>query len=232
MKITKKILISTLAISPLTTLAFIPSVVRNNKTIDYCENFYCVKQENSCYLTPEVIRIEDLNEEIVRNVPFWVILEKADCFFRGGLYFPKYGDLLRKLFPKEKEQIKDNWLSLYRFCLRKINDGVSDVSNDWIVCEGFRTTEAFNLENKDIDKIFSPHDEYGPYWRITSLYDGSKREYAEKIKEVVKTIHKELENEMKLFLEFYRKISLKINLKTDYQRQKWTRKLNYKKATN
>jgi hypothetical protein len=31
MKIAKKILISTLAISPLTTLAFIPSVVRPNK---------------------------------------------------------------------------------------------------------------------------------------------------------------------------------------------------------
>ena len=227
MKITKKILISALAISPLTTLAFIPSVVRNNKTIDYCKNFYYSKKENSCYLTPEVIKIEDLNEEIVRNVPFWVILEKADRFYRGGLYFSKYGDLFRKLFPNEKEKIKDNWLSLYRFCLRKINDGISEVSDDWIFSKGFGTTEAFNLENKGINEIFSPHNEYGAYWSITSLCDDSKREYIEKIKEVVKTIHRELENEMKLFLEFYRKISLKINLETDYQKQKRTGKLNY-----
>ena len=227
MKITKKILISTLAISPLTTLAFIPSVVRNNKTIDYCTNFYCCKQENSCYLTPKVIKIEDLNEEIVRNVPFWVILDKVDRLYRGGLYFSKYGDLFRKLFPNEKEKIKDNWLSLYKFCLEKINYGVSGVSNDWIFSKGFITTEAFNLENKGIDKIFSPRNEYGPYGSITSLRDGSKREYYKKIEEFIKTFKEQLENEMKLFLEFYRKISLKINLETDYQKQKRTGKLNY-----
>ena len=40
MKITKKILISTLAISPLTTLAFIPSVVRPNKVKTYSSTIY------------------------------------------------------------------------------------------------------------------------------------------------------------------------------------------------
>ncbi|MBQ7749419.1 hypothetical protein IJR75_02410 [bacterium] len=52
MKITKKILISSLVITPLTTLAFVPSIVRNTNLKQYSLNseedivFFSPKKEN------------------------------------------------------------------------------------------------------------------------------------------------------------------------------------------
>lgn len=67
MKITKKILISALAISPLTTLAFIPSVVRPNKVITCGTNTWKIKWDtyfdNSDYanIIKKLIKEFDIN---------------------------------------------------------------------------------------------------------------------------------------------------------------------------
>ena len=81
MKITKKILISALAISPLTTLAFIPSVVRPNKVITCGANTWEIKWDsyfdNSDYanIIKKLIKEFDINIRTFADRGYSLLIE-------------------------------------------------------------------------------------------------------------------------------------------------------------
>lgn len=81
MKITKKILISALAISPLTTLAFIPSVVRPNKVITCGANTWKIKADtyfdNSDYanIIKKLIKEFDINIRKFATTGYELVIE-------------------------------------------------------------------------------------------------------------------------------------------------------------
>lgn len=81
MKITKKILISALAISPLTTLSFIPSVVRPNKVITCGTNTWKIKADsyldNSDYanIIKKLIKEFDINIRKFATTGYELVIE-------------------------------------------------------------------------------------------------------------------------------------------------------------
>lgn len=125
MKITKKILISSLAITPLTTLAFIPSVVRPKEVETYNNTNYtlCFHREN----------IEDYIDVIKKLIEEFGICVDNDFSINLALKFKEKKDELNK-----KIKIQENSLKIaentYKLQYYKYLDGFKKV-NDFDINE-------------------------------------------------------------------------------------------------
>lgn len=123
MKITKKILISSLAITPLTTLAFVPSIVRpkevktygNNYTKDICTNdIYNSQPEDLTNIIKELFKEFDIDISLWDSKLLATKIEEKRNELNNKIIISK--NIIKEL---EKRKIDPNYLDKNEFELRK-----------------------------------------------------------------------------------------------------------------
>lgn len=197
MKITKKILISSLVITPLTTLAFVPSIVRNTNLKQYSLNseedivFFSPKKENFIGLPKFFKYCKVLFEpKTLKAFPLWCFVERLDSF-DGVHYFNDYATHLSKVFGIKYDDIvpndeEANYVNVSQFIKKKLKE-----------------IEKQKIETKDVDFILKDYVDDVEY------YSKSKQMFYENIKAYLKNIENEIRSQLLKFEVEYKDIVLK-----------------------
>lgn len=147
MKITKKILISALAISPLTTLTFIPSVVRPNEVKTYSSTIY-----DDYYFYP---RGKEINLKDYADV-FELLIKEFDYEPQNSNW--KSYDLIKPIpkFIKHRKDTLNKKIIKFKELSADMLKYYKEINQDFI--DGFRKKDKFDineyLTNKRVKKYY------------------------------------------------------------------------------
>jgi len=201
MKITKKILISTLAISPLTTLAFIPSVVRPNKAITYDTNTWEIKWDsyfdNSDYanIIKKLIKEFDINIRTFADKGYSLLIEIENI--RNSIKF-KISDQKSEIERKKYSPIAD----------KDKKEKVKELHEFYIDCLNNKLKLLEEIENKLFTIVMK--DDYK---------ESMKKYYSsEALKTVISKIH-DVANGMKIITNSCIEKIKKKSINEDYQKK-------------
>ena len=196
MKNIKKLSLIALAISPLTSLAFIPNVVRHTNLKRCSLNneeviFFSPKKEGFIGIPKYFKYSKELFEtNTLKAFPLWSFIERLDSF-DGEHYFSDYAKNICKVLDVKYEDVipnseEANYLNVSNFINKKLKE-----------------LEEKNVKTKEVDFILKDYvDNVKSYWE-------SKEKFYENVKNYLKKVLEKINIQLNNFVNKYKEIVLK-----------------------